>query len=57
VLRHVARELRDLDVLLQVALEAAEHDLALAGLEAVDERRDRALEVGAAEQDELLLFV
>ena len=43
-----------LDVLLQVALEAGEHDLALAGLEAVHHGRDGTLQVGAGEQDQLL---
>jgi hypothetical protein len=57
VLGHVAGELRDLDVAPQVALEAGEQDLALARLEAVDDRGDGALEVGAREEDELLLFV
>jgi len=54
VLRHVARQLRDLDVLLQIALERAEDDLALPRLEAVDEAGDGALEVGTGEEDELL---
>lgn len=44
-----------LDVLLEVALERAEEDLALPRLEAVDDRRDRALQVGAREQDQLLV--
>jgi hypothetical protein len=57
VLADVAGELRDLDVAAEVALEAREEDLALPGLEAVDDRRDGALEVGAREEDELLLFL
>lgn len=47
VLRHVARQLRHLDVALQVALEAGKHDLTLAGLEAVHHAGDGALQVGA----------
>ena len=56
VLRDVARELRDLDLVLDhrlAALEAREEDLALAGLEAVDHRRDRAHVVGLAELHEV----
>ncbi len=43
-----------LDVLLEVALEAAVQDLALAGLQAVHHARDGALQVHAREQDQLL---
>lgn len=44
-----------LDLLLQLALEAAEQDLALTGLEAVDDRRNGADVVGHREEDELLV--
>ena len=43
-----------LDVLADVALEAAVHDLALPGLEAVDHAGDGALQVCPREQDQLL---
>ena len=43
-----------LDVLSDVALEAAEQDLALPGLEAVHHAGDGALQVSAGEQDQLL---
>ena len=43
-----------LNVVLQVALEAAEHDLALAGLEAVHHAGDGALQVRPGKQDQLL---
>ena len=43
-----------LDVLLEVALEAAVEDLALAGLQPIHHTRDGALQVRTGEQDELL---
>ena len=43
-----------LDVLLEVALEAAVQDLALAGLQAVHHARDGPFQVRAREQDQLL---
>jgi hypothetical protein len=51
VLGHVAREPRDPDLRGQLALEAAEEDLALGRLEAV-RGGDGALEVIVAEVDE-----
>ena len=42
-----------LDVGLEFALEACKEDLALAGFEAVKHAGDRALQIGAAEEDEL----
>ena len=45
VLSNVARELRDLDVRLEVPFEAAKKDLALPRLEAVEHGRDAPLEV------------
>lgn len=48
------RNAAHLDILLDVALEAAEQDLALARLEAVHHVWDGALQVSAGEQDQLL---
>lgn len=55
----VQRDLYDhgaahLDILLDIALEAAEQDLALARLQAVDHVWDGALQVSAGEEDQLL---
>lgn len=45
-----------LDVLFEVALEAAVQDLALTRLETVNHRGDGALQVSTAEQNQLLLL-
>ena len=44
-----------LDVCLEVALEAAEDDLPLSWLEAIENVRNASLQVGPAEEDELLI--
>jgi len=46
---------RTLDIGLEVALEATVENLSLAGLQAVDHRRNRSFTVGEREQDELLV--
>ena len=56
--RHFANgscELSNLDLALVVSLEAGEHDLALAGLEAVDDARDGTLVVQVGEENQLLV--
>ena len=55
VLGHVARQLRHLDLLLELALEAGEEHLALRRLQPVDDGRDRPLVVRDGEEDELLV--
>ena len=55
VLADVARELRDLDLVLQVALEGGKEDLALADLEAVHDVGDAALQVVGAEMNQVLV--
>jgi hypothetical protein len=54
VLRGVPRELRDLDVGLEVALEGGKHNLALPGFQTVHQVGDGPLQVSAGEQDQLL---
>ena len=44
-----------LDVWLEIALEAAEDDLPLSWLEAIENVRNASLQVGPAEEDELLV--
>ena len=53
VLADVARQLSDLDLALQLLLEAGVEHLALRGLEAVHDVRDRAVVVVLAEKHEL----
>lgn len=50
-----ASRVAHLDLVLELALEATKEDLALAGLEAVDDRRDRTDIVGHREEDQLLV--
>ena len=54
-LGHIPSELRDLDLSLELALEAREEDLALPGLEPVHQRRDRPHVVHHGKVDELLV--
>mmetsp|Transcript_10187 Transcript_10187/g.28817 ORF Transcript_10187/g.28817 Transcript_10187/m.28817 type:complete len:406 (-) Transcript_10187:349-1566(-) len=55
VLRDVSRELGDLDVGLEVALEPTVHDLPLAGLEAIEDTRNGPLQISPGEQDQFLV--
>lgn len=55
VLSHVPGELGDLDLSLELPLEAREEDLPLGGLEAVEHVRDRPGVVSLGEENELLV--
>lgn len=54
-LGNITDKLSDLGFRLQVSLEAAEHDLALTWLEAINNRRDGSNVVGHREQNEFLV--
>ena len=54
-LAHVARELRHLDLLVKVSLETRIQDLALARLETVVYRADRAKGIAIGKVDELFV--
>jgi hypothetical protein len=55
VLGDVTTQLSNLDLLLQLALEAAKEDFALTRLEAVDNRGNRASAIGQREEDQLVV--
>lgn len=55
VLRHVAGELGDLDLILELSLEAGEEHLPLPGLQAVTELRNGPGAIREREEDQLLV--
>ncbi len=51
----ITGELSDFDFILELTLEARIHDLALAGLEAIDNVGDRTSVIGHGEKNQLLI--